>query len=167
MQPLISAARRTSGLSQSEVARRAGTSRPTLSSYEHGHRSPTLETLIRLLAANGQQLEAIPMLNFTEHHDSRGKPFFVPDHLPRLSLRDAFATVVLPTHVDWSSSSAPRALADPQQRLLAYQVVLAEGGPDEISAFVDGALLIDAWPEIFLPKDIRRAWQPIIDRALG
>ena len=112
MQPLISAARRTSGLSQSEVARRAGTSRPTLSSYEHGHRSPTLETLIRLLAANGQQLEAIPMLTFTEHHDSRGKPFFVPDHLPRLSLRDAFATVVLPTHVDWSASSAPRALAD-------------------------------------------------------
>jgi len=39
---MLADARRAAGLSQDELADRAGTSRPTLSSYEHGHRSPTL-----------------------------------------------------------------------------------------------------------------------------
>ena len=52
MSTLMAMARRDSGMSQAEVARRAGTSRPTLSAYEGGSRNPTLDTLERVLAAN-------------------------------------------------------------------------------------------------------------------
>ena len=58
MHTLVAEARQSSGLSQGDVARRAGTSRPTLSAYEHGQRNPTLDTLERVLAANGQKLVA-------------------------------------------------------------------------------------------------------------
>jgi hypothetical protein len=41
--------------------------------------------------------------------------------------------------------------------------VLREGGPVDIRSIIDGALLIDAWPELVVPAGLRRAWQPIID----
>lgn len=166
METLAAQARRASGLSQMEAARRAGTSRPTLSAYEHGQRNPTLETLERVLAANGQELTSVPRVRFTKHADRRGMPFHVPDQLPRLPVQQALAMVVLPPHVDWSSGRKPRNLADRRERILVYRVVLAEGLPDDIVQFIDGALLVDAWPELHLPAVIREAWQPLIDRAL-
>ena len=165
MPTLVAEARQSSGLSQGDVARRAGTSRPTLSAYEHGQRNPTLDTLERVLAANGQKLVAEPVPVFTQYADRRGKPFFVPDQLPRLSTAAAVATVVLPSHVDWSTKAQARDLSHRPQRLLAYQVLLAEGGPDDIAWFVDGALLVDAWTDLHLPAAIRKSWQPLIDRA--
>lgn len=54
---LIRSARARRGLSQSALAARAGTSQPVISAYENGHRSPTLGTLRRLLAAAGARLE--------------------------------------------------------------------------------------------------------------
>lgn len=167
MATLMADARTASGLSQEEVAVRAGTSRPTLSAYERGHRNPTLSTLERVLAANGQMLATVPLPVFTQHTDRRGKPFFVPDQLPRLSTEAALATVTLPAHADWSSGGQPRDLSDRAQRLLAYQLLLAEGQPADIVAFVDGTLLVDAWSDLHLPPAIRAAWQPLIDRVRG
>jgi transcriptional regulator with XRE-family HTH domain len=164
---LITDARRASGLSQAEVARLAGTSRPNVSAFEHGRRSPTLDTLERLLAANGQRLVAIPVLDFEQHVDRRGKPFFVPNQLPQLSPAASLARVTLPKRVSWSGPQETWDLADRAQRLLAYQLLLAEGDPVDISTFVDGALLIDLWSEMFLPDEIRAAWQPLIDQVLG
>ncbi len=167
MPELLAEARRASGLSQAEVARRAGTSRPTVSAYEHGHRNPTLDTVERLLAVNGQQLTLTPVPQFEQRSDRRGKPFFVPDQLPRLSASTAMGIIVLPAHVDWSTPGTPRAMSDRRQRILAYQALLAEGEPEDISRFVDGALLVDAWPDMHLPGAIRDAWQPLIDRAIA
>jgi transcriptional regulator with XRE-family HTH domain len=165
---LLADARRASGLSQAEVARRAGTSRPTVSAYEHGHRNPTLDTVERLLAVNGQQLALVPVPQFEQRSDRRDKPFFVPDQLPsRLAASDALGTIVLPPHVDWSTPGAKRAMSDRRQRILAYQALLAEGEPADITRFVDGALLVDAWPDMHLPAAIRDAWQPLIDRAIA
>ena len=166
MNTLAARARQASGLSQGEVARRAGTSRPTLSAYEHGQRNPTLDTLERVLAANGQELMAVPKPQFTRHQDRRGRPFHVPDQLTRLSVDQALATVVLPAHVDWSSGRKARDLANRTERHLVYRMVLAEGRPDDILQFIDGTLLVDAWPDILLPSAIRQAWQPLIDRVL-
>lgn len=167
MATLMAMARRASGMSQAEVARRAGTSRPTLSAYEGGSRNPTLDTLERVLAANRQHLVSVPDPVFTHHADRRGKPFFVPDQLPRLPVEAALATVVLPPQADWSASGHPRNLADRSERLLAYQVVMAEGRPADIMQFIDGALLVDAWADLYLPAAIRHAWQPLVDRALS
>jgi transcriptional regulator with XRE-family HTH domain len=44
-------------LSQAELARRAGTSQPVVSAYEHGRRDPTHATLRKLVEATGERFE--------------------------------------------------------------------------------------------------------------
>lgn len=164
---LLKQVRREAGLSQEELASRAGTSRPTLSAYEHGRKSPTLATVERLLERAGFELAAEPKVSFREAPVRRGRPFFVADRLWRLPIREAFAEVTLPLEVNWSRAGASFKLADRRQRARCYEVVLREGMPVDILRFVDGALLIDLWSELVLPRDMRAAWQPIIDDALG
>jgi transcriptional regulator with XRE-family HTH domain len=53
---LIRIARRRSGLTQEELARRAATSQAAISAYESGRRSPSVATLTRILAAAGFDL---------------------------------------------------------------------------------------------------------------
>ena len=50
---LIRMARRKAGLTQTILAERAGTSQAAVSAYESGRRSPSVDTLSRLLAAAG------------------------------------------------------------------------------------------------------------------
>lgn len=50
---LIRIARREAGLSQQQLASRAGTSQAAVSAYESGRRSPSVDTLCRLLDAAG------------------------------------------------------------------------------------------------------------------
>lgn len=54
---LLRAVRRRRGLTQSALARAAGTSQPVISAYEAGRRDPTYGTLRRLVAAAGEELE--------------------------------------------------------------------------------------------------------------
>ena len=54
---LLVEARRTAGLTQAELARRAGTSQAMVARYETGVASPTVRTLRRLLRAAGRDLE--------------------------------------------------------------------------------------------------------------
>ena len=53
---LLRTVRQRQGLTQTEVARRAGTSQPAVSVYERGHHDPTFGTLAKLIAARGEQL---------------------------------------------------------------------------------------------------------------
>jgi transcriptional regulator with XRE-family HTH domain len=53
---LIRIARKRSGLSQQELARRAATSQAAVSAYESGRRSPSVATLSRILSAAGFDL---------------------------------------------------------------------------------------------------------------
>jgi hypothetical protein len=53
---LLRDVRRRRGLTQADLARRAGTSQPVVSAYEHGRRDPTVGTLQRLVDAAGEQL---------------------------------------------------------------------------------------------------------------
>ncbi|MGH3925619.1 MAG: helix-turn-helix transcriptional regulator, partial [Pseudonocardiaceae bacterium] len=99
---LLERARRSAGLSQEELARRAGTSRPTLSAYEHGRKSPTLATASRLVTEAGYELVITPRVTFVDHVTVRGRAVVVPSALPRLPLTEAFATVFLPLHLAWS-----------------------------------------------------------------
>lgn len=59
----ISEARRRAGLSQQELATRAGTSQPSLARLESGQANPTVATVERIVAAAGFQLhcELVPM----------------------------------------------------------------------------------------------------------
>lgn len=162
---LLVRARKESGLSQEEVARRAHTSRPTLSAYEHGRKSPTMETAQRVLDSLGFELVAQPKLEFVGHPSSRG-PIPVPSALPRLAPREALAAVRLPLHLNWSDLERTYHLADRRQRARVYEIVLREGGPDDIATYIDGLLLVDLWEELVLPRQIRAAWEGLVRSAL-
>jgi transcriptional regulator with XRE-family HTH domain len=53
---LISQARHASGLSQAELARRAGMHRSVLNAYERHHRQPGVDALARIARAAGLEL---------------------------------------------------------------------------------------------------------------
>jgi transcriptional regulator with XRE-family HTH domain len=163
---LLERARREAGLTQEDLAARAGTSRPTLSAYEHGRKSPTLVTVERLLDRAGFELAAVPKVSFAERPMRRGRPVVVPDRLWRLPVRQALATVTLPLGVSWSRPGATYALRDRRQRARCYEIVLREGQAADLLQYVDGALLVDLWDDLVLPRDLRSEWQPVIDGSV-
>jgi transcriptional regulator with XRE-family HTH domain len=57
---LIRKVRQERGLSQAELARRAGMPRSVLSAYEHGHRQPAVAALARIAAAGGMAIDLAP-----------------------------------------------------------------------------------------------------------
>lgn len=163
---LLEWARLEAGLSQEELARRAHTSRTTVSAYEHGRKSPTLVTAARLLAQTGHELAVVPRVDFEQRPLARGRVTSVPTALPRLPLGRALARVALPLRLNWSEPERVFNLADRGQRARVYEIVLREGGPADVLAYVDGALLVDLWNDLVLPRDVRAAWQPRIDAAV-
>jgi transcriptional regulator with XRE-family HTH domain len=163
---LLAWARRRSGLSQDELAKRSGTSRPTLSAYEHGRKSPSLATAERIVEAAGFTLDLVPRVAFVEQMTSRGRVLIVPDALWRLPVERALGQVVLPLHLSCSVPGRVFDLRDRGDRARVYETVLREGSAEDLLALIDGVLLVDAWPELVLPREVRRVWQPLIDAAM-
>jgi transcriptional regulator with XRE-family HTH domain len=64
---LIGEIRRTSGLTQAELARRTGSQRSVLSAYEHGRRQPAVAALARIAAAAGLELRVARASDRAEH----------------------------------------------------------------------------------------------------
>ena len=56
---LIRSARHAAGITQMEVAERAGTTQPAVAAYESGARTPSLTTLMRLLGACEHDVEVV------------------------------------------------------------------------------------------------------------
>lgn len=164
---LLSQAREAAGLSKTDLAERARTSRSTLSAYEHGRVSPTLDTAQRILAAAGHRLTAAPILSWQDVEVGGGRTAAVPDRLPDLPAREAVRRLEMPLHLDWSRPRRSVDLADRRQRARAYEAVLREGRPVDIESIVDGALLVDLWTELVLPRQLRKAWQPLIDEVIS
>lgn len=164
---IIERARQRAGLSQSELAHRSATSQATLSTYENGHKSPTLTVLERILSSSGHRLELSPTVEFVTHTGARGEPFHVPDHLWRLHPEQALATVTLPQHLQWSGTSRKYRLRNRRDRARVYEIVLREGSESDLISLIDGVLLIDLWDELVIPQPIRDAWEPIISTAGG
>jgi transcriptional regulator with XRE-family HTH domain len=164
---LLERARRQAGLSRSELARRAGASRPTLAAYAAGTKSPNLATAERIIQAAGFDLELVPRPVFREAAVGHGHAIYVPAVLPRLAVDRALGRVRLPLHLNWSQPGREYDLSDRRQRARVYEIVLREGTGQDISDYVDGALLVDLWPDLILPAPLRRAWQPLIDTVRG
>jgi hypothetical protein len=80
-----------------------------------------------------------------------------------VSIEYALATVPLPLALNWSQPDRIFRLADRGDRARVYELVLREGGPDEVLRYLDGVLLVDLWNELVLPRDVRTAWSPVID----
>ena len=162
---LIAEARRRASLSQGELAERAGTSRTAVCAYEAGAKDPRAETVERLVEAAGYRLELVPTIDWSTIGSGR-KTFSCPSVLPRLEPERAVAGVELPHHLSWSGRRT-FSLSDRRDRVRVYEIVLTEGVPADIEALIDGGLLVDLWDDLYLRKDIRSAWQPLIDKARG
>jgi transcriptional regulator with XRE-family HTH domain len=162
---LLERARRLAGLSRAELARRAGASRPTLAAYAAGTKSPNLATAERIVRAAGFSLELAPRATFREAPLGHGRSAYVPMALPRLPLDRAFGRIRLPRHLNWSAPERVFDLSDRRERARVYEIVLREGTADDISQHIDGALLVDLWPDLVLPAHLRGEWQPLIDAA--
>jgi transcriptional regulator with XRE-family HTH domain len=97
---VLQTARRRHGLTQAQLAARAGTSQPVISAYEHGRRDPTTGTLRRLLAAAGTQLElrlgpevgaVPPPRSLAEHGERLVDVLLLADAIPHRSPRAPLA----------------------------------------------------------------------------
>lgn len=88
---------------------------------------------------------------------------WVADRLWRLPIKEAFAEVTLPLELNWSTPGTSFRLRDRRERARCYEVTLREGTHTDILRYVDGALLVDLWPELVLPRALCAAWQPIIE----
>ncbi len=166
-QGLVEQARRLAGLSRAELARRSGASRPTLAAYAAGTKSPNLATAERIVQAAGFDLDLVPRPSFREVTVDRGRAAYVPEFLPRLPADRALGRVCLPLHLNWSQPGREFDLSDRRQRARVYEIIIREGGSEDIRQYIDGALLADLWPELVLPAQLRRAWQPLIDATRG
>lgn len=164
---LLSWVRRAAGLSQDELAARAGTSRTAVSAYEHGRKSPSLDTVDRLVSAAGYELEAEARIEFVDVAAARGRVVRTPSRLPRLPVAQALGAVELALTLNWSQPGRVFRLSDRGDRARVYELVLREGSDADVLAYIDGALLGDLWDELVLPRAVRAAWSPLIDQVRG
>lgn len=90
------------------------------------------------------------------------RPVAIPDDVDDPAIVKASGRVRLPRHVYWSGEDPQGKewdLDDPRQRELVYRMVMIEGGHDDVRRFIDVDELIAMWPDLFLPKRVRRAWE--------
>ena len=65
---LIREARLRAGITQQELAERLGTSQPVIARWEKGHRSPTVDALVRAVRACGLDV-AISIVAYDHDHE--------------------------------------------------------------------------------------------------
>jgi hypothetical protein len=69
-------------------------------------------------------------------------------------------TVELPLWLFWSAPGHTFDLGDRDMRRWLYQTVLREASsPEDLTAYLDGDTLVALWPDLFLPKGVRQAWE--------
>jgi hypothetical protein len=100
-----------------------------------------------------------------KHVTAQGRTILTLSELPQLPQDQALTTVTLPIHLNWSAPGRRFNLANRSERARVYEIVLREGGPEDVITYVDGALLVDLWNELVLPRDVRDAWSPVVRRA--
>ncbi|WP_229075056.1 hypothetical protein [Actinoplanes sp. DH11] len=86
------------------------------------------------------------------------KPYVVADSLAALK-GPTCGVVSLPRHLDWSGR-AEYDLSRPARLVGMYKVVLSEAGSvEDLCAWLDGGLLLQLWPSLWLPPQLRRRWE--------
>jgi len=72
----------------------------------------------------------------------------------------AEGTVELPLRLFWSSPDRTFDLSVPFMLKSMYEIVLGEASrPEDLATYLEGDTLIALWPQLYLPKGVRRAWE--------
>jgi hypothetical protein len=95
----------------------------------------------------------------TQYQSRPGRRAVVIASLANLS-GPAEGTVELPLWLFWSAPGHTFDLGDQDMRRWLYQTVLREASrPEDLTAYLDGETLIALWPDLYLPKGVRQAWE--------
>lgn len=161
---IIELARVAAGLTQAQLAARAGTTQSAVSMYERRRKVPMLDVVERLVQAAGADLGMVTTVVWEVDFLPGLKAFWYPDRLWRVEVPGCFDTVVMPDLVGHTEQDEWD-LRDRADRRQLYENLLAEGDQHMIMRWVDGALLVDVWSELALPAKIRAAWDPAVQAA--
>lgn len=86
------------------------------------------------------------------------KPYAIVEDLDQL--RGPVGGVVELSHsVLWSPGGPCVDLDEPGGRGLAYRAVLAEGAVEDLVQVLNRDQLVEAWPELLLPRRVREMWE--------
>ena len=166
---IIEIARKARGWTQRQLALAAGTSQPTLSAYERREKSPSLAVTERLIGEAGYSLKLDVTVDFTQVTFNGHDICWIPDRLWRVEPRLCFSKVTFPDGPvsretgEWVMRAWDLAVREERRRVYGY--LLRAGLPLWIYRWVDGALLVDLWPELDLPSPLRKEWQQLINQA--
>lgn len=70
--------------------------------------------------------------------------------------------VELPLRLYWSGPGLVFDLDVPYLRRWLYQIVLREASrPEDLTGYLDRDTLIALWPELYLPRGVRQAWEEL------
>jgi DNA invertase Pin-like site-specific DNA recombinase len=69
-------------------------------------------------------------------------------------------TVELPLRLFWSAPDRTFDLGKPYMLRSLYETVLREAiRPEDLTTYLNGDTLLAVWPDLFVPKDVRQAWE--------
>jgi hypothetical protein len=69
-------------------------------------------------------------------------------------------TITLPLRLYWSGPSPAFDLDEPDLCRWLYEIVLREAAqPGELTAFLNGDVLVSVWRDLHLPPGVRHAWE--------
>jgi hypothetical protein len=101
----------------------------------------------------------VPAAHLAPYQARPGRRVLVLDDLADLR-GPTTGTVELPLRLFWSLPGHRFDLDDPDLRLWYYQTVLREASqPADLARYLDRDTLVSLWPELYLPKGVRRAWE--------
>lgn len=163
---ILQTARRAAGLTQTQLAELAGTSQATLSAYERGTKSPSLNVAVRILQAAGLNLSFSTYVDFEERKVRGVQAFWFPNMLWTVGPPDCFATLRVPDLINHTEQSQWH-LSNRTDRARAYEILIRRALPESMIRWLDGALLVDLWDELDLPSPVRSAWSPAIKWAMA
>jgi DNA invertase Pin-like site-specific DNA recombinase len=103
--------------------------------------------------------DRVPTAHLAPYQARPGRPTLVIDDLADLR-GPVTGLVELPLRLFWSLPDHRFDLDEPDLRRWYYETVLREATrPGDLAAYLDGETLVSLWPELYLPKGVRRGWE--------
>jgi DNA invertase Pin-like site-specific DNA recombinase len=103
--------------------------------------------------------ERVPAAHLAPYPARPGRPVLVIDDLADLR-GPVTGLVELPLRLFWSLPDHRFDLDQPDLRRWYYETVLREATrPGDLAGYLDGETLVSIWPELYLPKGVRRGWE--------